>query len=146
MTSLNPPTTKQKHLLLIEDNPADVEMVLEWAQETNFPMTVGNVENGELALAELESEGAVLPDLILLDINLPRTSGLDILNTLKNNRRLCKIPVVMLTSSSAPDDVERSYRAHANAYVQKNADLKAFYKALNCIRCLFFETAILPNG
>lgn len=143
------PTLPSRTLLLVEDNPADVELVKEWVSEKKIDLDMRFAENGEVAMDHLQhclsDDGAKLPDLILLDINLPRRSGIDVLRELKSRPQLQKIPVVMLTSSNAPDDVQSSYLAHANAYVQKGVNLDAFYRSLNCIHCLFFETAVLPS-
>jgi CheY-like chemotaxis protein len=142
--------TQPRSLLLVEDNPADIELVKEWVSEKKVDVEMHFAEDGQVALDHLQrclgDEGARLPDLILLDINLPRRSGIDVLRELKNQPQLQKIPVVMLTSSNAPDDVNSSYMAHANAYVQKGVNLDSFYRSLNCIHCLFFETAVLPQG
>jgi len=145
------PFRKRKpSLLLIEDNPADIELVQEWVRERGLDLEIGLAGDSDEAMARLEAHyqdsSGHLPDLIMLDINLPRVSGLDFLKTIKDDLRFCRIPIVMLTSSKAQDDVDRSYSAHANAYVHKGVELDRFFRSLNCIYCLFFETAVLPQN
>jgi two-component system, chemotaxis family, response regulator Rcp1 len=136
-----------KFILLVEDNPADMELVREWIQEKNIDAQLIWVEDGLAAMNHLRqgSGSGPIPNLILLDINLPRMSGIDVLREIKADLNLRKIPVVMFTSSSQTDDVNNSYLSHANAYVQKNLDLEAFYKSLGSIYGLFLQTSIPPK-
>ena len=136
-------------ILLIEDNHADVELVEEWLREKEYPRLLKSLPNCKEAIEYLNQRHTVaeaaLPRLILLDINLPGMNGLELLAQLKSDSHFKSIPVVMFTSSTATDDIERSYQSHANAYVQKRMDLEDLYESLSGIHDFWFTTAQLPE-
>ncbi len=141
--------TETRNILLVEDNPADAELVREWVSENHSDIQLTWVEDGAAAVDYLQRRQVPnaewFPGLILLDINLPRMSGLDVLRKIKGDGIFKKIPVVMLTSSIARDDVDASYLSHANAYVQKSLSLETFFESLGSIHGMFFETAVPPE-
>jgi two-component system, chemotaxis family, response regulator Rcp1 len=134
----------QRAILLVEDNPADARLTVE-AFRTSDPDTVLEIcEDGESALARLHDSALALPALVLLDLNLPGIDGREVLATIKSDARLRRLPVCVLTTSRAAEDVERAYDHHTNSYVVKPVDLNAFRDAIRRIRQFWFETAQLP--
>ena len=125
-------------VLLVEDDPADVLMTRE-ALDGNGNHTLSVVPDGTEAMAYLRRQGpygqAPMPNLILLDLNLPKRSGREVLADLKDDPHLRMIPVVVLTTSTAEDDIIASYRLHANAYVVKPVDFDQFSKAVSELGC-----------
>src|SRR6476661_9842436 len=117
-------------VLLVEDDPGDVLMTQEAFEEHKVRNRLTVVSDGAEALAYLRREGeyadAIRPDLILLDLNLPRRDGREVLEEIKSDERLHQIPVVVLTTSQSEEDVLRSYQLHANAYVTKPVDFDQF--------------------
>ena len=140
------------HLLLVEDNPGDAWLVRHLLEEIAGPgLEVATVDNGEEALAYLRHEDpryrdAAQPDLILLDLNLPRKDGREVLQEIKDDPDLRHIPVIVLTTSQAEEDVLRSYQLHANAYVTKPVDFEGFIEAIKQIDHFFVSVVKLPNG
>lgn len=136
-------------VLLVEDDPGDVLMTREAFEEYKMRNTLNVVSDGVEALAYLRREGefadAVLPDLILLDLNLPRRDGRQVLAEIKNDPELCRIPVVVLTTSQAEEDVLRSYQLHANAYVAKPVDFERFISVVKQIDDFFVSVVRLPS-
>ncbi len=135
-------------ILLVEDNPADVVLAQEALGEAELPSTVHVVEDGASAMSFLHRQGqyaaAPRPMLILLDLNLPRKSGREVLSEIKLDPGLRSIPVVVLTTSSAEDDVRRSYDLHANCYIVNPYDYYSFVDAIQSIRHFWFSVATLP--
>jgi CheY-like chemotaxis protein len=137
-------------VLLVEDDEGDVLMTREAFDfyQINNPLHV--VSDGEQALQFVRRTGpfadAPRPGLILLDVNLPRVSGLEVLAELKADPRLLLIPVVMLTTSQAEEDILRSYRLHANAYVTKPVDFENFVAAIRQIDDFFLALVQLPES
>ncbi len=136
-------------VLLVEDDPGDVLMTREAFEEYKMRNTLHVVSDGVEALAYLRREGefadAVMPDLILLDLNLPRRDGRQVLAEIKNDPELCRIPVVVLTTSQAEEDVLRSYQLHANAYVAKPVDFERFISVVKQIDDFFVCVVRLPS-
>ena len=136
-------------ILLVEDNPGDVRLTLEAFKEGRVPSHVTVASNGEEALAVLRQEGryarAARPDLILLDLNLPRKGGQEVLAEIKADPKLAHIPVVVLTTSEAEEDVLRSYDLHANAYVTKPVDFERFIRVVQQIDDFFVTVVKLPG-
>ena len=136
-------------VLLVEDDPGDVLMTREAFEHNKVRNTLTVVADGVSALEYLRKEGehadATTPDLILLDLNLPRMDGREVLEALKADERLRMIPVVVLTTSEAEDDVVRSYALHANAYVTKPVDFDAFITVVRQIDEFFVEVVRLPQ-
>jgi len=135
-------------VLLVEDNPADVRLTREAMGLDRFWNNLGVAKDGVEAMAYLRREGefagAPRPDLILLDLNLPRKDGREVLAEIKADEDLKLIPVVVLTTSTQEEDVREAYRLHANCYVSKPLELRQFMKALKSIEDYWFLTARLP--
>lgn len=136
-------------VLLVEDDPGDELMTREAFEFNKVGNTLHVVRDGEEALDFLYRRGAhaeaVRPDLILLDLNLPKYDGRQVLETIKNDPDLADIPVVILTTSGAEEDIVRSYKLHANAYVTKPVDLDQFIAAVRQIDEFFVQVVRLPS-
>ncbi|MFD6419345.1 response regulator [Streptomyces sp. NPDC060194] len=126
-------------VLLIEDDEADA-MLIEEALEARGTRNLGRAQDGVAGLAYLRDEANPRPDLIVLDLNMPRMNGRELLSVIKDDESLCTIPVVVLTTSSAPDDVTSAYKRHANAYVTKPVNLDDFERAVQSIDAFYLET------
>jgi len=128
---------KPLEILLVEDNPADVRLTTEALKESPINTNLRTVEDGVEALAFLRKEGkymdATTPDLILLDLNMPKKNGRDVLKEIKHDKSLKQIPVVVLTISSAEEDIAKSYENLVNCYVIKPLDLDQFVKKIHII-------------
>jgi CheY-like chemotaxis protein len=135
-------------VLLVEDDPGDVLMTQEAFEEHKVRNKLNVVQDGEEALAYLRREGAHAdaprPDLILLDLNLPRVDGREVLQAIKEDPDLRRIPVVVLTTSQADEDILRSYSLHANAYVTKPVDFDSFIAVVRQIDEFFVSVVKLP--
>ncbi|WP_229075881.1 response regulator [Actinoplanes sp. DH11] len=135
-------------VLLVEDDPGDVLMTQEAFEEHKVRNRLTVVQDGSEALAYLRREGqyadAVRPDLILLDLNLPKRDGREVLEEIKKDDELGRIPVVVLTTSSADEDILRSYQLHANAYVTKPVDFERFIAVIRQIDEFFVSVVKLP--
>ena len=137
-------------ILLVEDNPADVRLTVEAFREGKVLNNLNVVEDGEEAMAYLRREGAYAdaarPGLILLDLNLPRKDGREVLRELKNDDNLRPIPVVVLTTSEAEEDILRSYDLNANCYIVKPVDLEKFITVVRYIEEFWLAIVQLPVG
>ncbi|MFF3255997.1 response regulator [Actinacidiphila glaucinigra] len=127
-------------VLLVEDDAADA-MLIEDALTARGTRNLTQVEDGIAALEYLRDPRHPRPDLIVLDLNMPRMNGRELLAVIKNDEDLRAIPVVVLTTSSAPDDVSGAYRRHANAYVTKPVNLDDFERAVQSIDAFYLDTA-----
>ena len=136
-------------ILLVEDNPGDVRLTREALREGKVRNNLHVAPDGVEALAFLRKEGryadAVRPDLILLDLNLPRMDGREVLAHIKADASLRYIPVVVLTSSQAEQDIVRAYDLHANCYVTKPVDLDQFIHVVKSIEDFWFTIVKLPE-
>ena len=136
-------------VLLVEDDPGDVLMTREAFEENKVANRLAVVPDGVDAMAFLRKEGeyadAPTPDLVLLDLNLPRMDGREVLAAMKSDPELRRIPVVVLTTSEAEEDVLRSYSLHANAYVTKPVDFQRFIDVVRQIDDFFVSVVRLPN-
>ncbi|WP_327145891.1 response regulator [Nocardia sp. NBC_01327] len=136
-------------ILLVEDDPGDELMTLEAFEHNRIGNTVHVARDGEEALDFLYRRGAHAqaprPDLILLDLNLPKYDGHEVLSRIKTDPDLSLIPVVVLTTSAAEEDILRSYKLHANAYVTKPVDLEQFVSAIKHIDDFFVQIVQLPR-
>ena len=136
-------------ILLVEDNPGDVRLTQEALKEAKVLNTVSVARDGVDAMAFLRREGehadVPTPDLILLDLNLPRKSGFEVLEDLKNSPDLKRIPVVILTSSSAEQDVLSTYNLQANCYITKPVDLEQFLNVIRLIEQFWLTIVTLPS-
>ena len=137
-------------ILHVEDSPDDVELTLEGLNDGNLLYNLTALPDGVEALAFLRKQGnyadAPEPDIILLDLNLPRMDGRQVLEAIKTDENLMHIPVVVLTTSQAEEDILRSYRLHANCYVTKPVDLDQFFAAINSIEDFWLSLVQLPCG
>jgi chemotaxis family two-component system response regulator Rcp1 len=137
-------------ILLVEDNPGDVDLTREGLAEGKVRNNLYVVEDGEQALAFLRGQDpythAVRPDMILLDLNLPRKSGREVLAEIKADDVLKGIPVVILTTSSNEADILRSYDLHANCYITKPIDFDRFITVVQAIDEFWFTIVTLPPG
>ncbi len=135
-------------ILLVEDNPGDVRLTQENFKESKIRNNLYVVDDGVEALAFLRREGqygdAVRPNVILLDLNLPRKDGREVLAEIKADPELRRIPVVILTISSADEDIIRSYDLHANCYITKPIDLEQFGKVVKAIGDFWLTMVKLP--
>ena len=135
-------------ILLVEDNPGDVRLTQETLKDAKVRNDLRVAVDGDEAMAVLKKEGdhvgAPRPDLILLDLNLPGVSGREVLAEIKNDPDLKRIPVVVLTSSKAEQDVLMSYELQANAYITKPVDLARFVEAVRSIEQFWFSIVTLP--
>lgn len=137
------------HVLLVEDDPGDVLITREAFAENKVRNHLSVVNDGVKALQFLRKEGdyarALRPDLILLDLNLPKMDGYEVLANIKSDGDLQRIPVVVLTTSDAEEDVLRSYDLHANAYVTKPVDFERFLGVVRQIDDFFVTVVKLPT-
>ena len=135
-------------ILLVEDNPADVRLTVESLKEGKVRNILHVVEDGEEAIFFLRKKGKYAekphPDLILLDLNLPKKSGHDVLAEIKGDDELKRIPVVVLSSSKAEEDIHRSYGLHANCYITKPVDLDQFIHVIKTVNNFWFSVVKLP--
>jgi CheY-like chemotaxis protein len=135
-------------VLLVEDDPGDVLLVRESFQDHKVGNTLTVVSDGVEAMALLRREGrytdAARPDLVILDLNLPRMNGTEVPAEIKSDQGLKSIPVVVLTTSEAADDVARSYQLHANAYITKPVDFERFRQIVHQIDEFFVGIVRLP--
>jgi CheY-like chemotaxis protein len=139
---------KPVEILLVEDNPGDVRLTLEVFKDAKMRNTINTVPDGVEAMEYLRNQGkyakAAKPDLILLDLNLPRKDGREVLAEIKADEALRRIPVVILTISKADEDVLKSYNLHANCYITKPVDLRQFIKVVTSIEDFWLAVVKLP--
>ncbi|MCK9929496.1 response regulator [Frankia sp. Mgl5] len=133
------------NILLVEDDPGDTLMVEEALTDRGVNHELHVAVDGVEAMAYLRDPANPRPDLILLDLNMPRMDGREVLSALKADPRLLSIPVVVLTTSEAPDDVLYSYTLHANAYVSKPVDFEAFVEVIHRIDDFYLGLVRLPR-
>jgi CheY-like chemotaxis protein len=135
-------------ILLVEDNPADVELLHLVVVAAALPWQISAVPNGVEALAFLRRqapyETAPRPQLILLDLHLPQKPGLEVLAELKADAQLCQIPVLIFTSSTAPQDIQRAYSLHTNCYIPKPIDLEQFTRVVRGMAEFWGTVAVVP--
>ena len=136
-------------ILLVEDNPGDVILTQEAFSAAKIWNNIHTAKDGEEALSYLKQtsgfENAVKPDLILLDLNLPKVDGREVLDKVKSDDDLCHIPIVVLTSSEAEQDILKTYEMHANSYIVKPINLEQFANVINAIENFWFTVVALPT-
>ena len=141
-------TARPVQLLLVEDSPGDVELTREALEEARVANTLHVVSDGVEAMEFLRRQGrfadAVRPDLVLLDLNLPRKDGRQVLAEIKEDPELRRIPVVVLTTSQAEKDVLAAYQLHANAYIVKPVDLQQFLDVVRSVEGFWLAVVKLP--
>jgi two-component system, chemotaxis family, response regulator Rcp1 len=137
-------------ILLVEDSEGDARLSLEAMRDSKIRNKMHHVVDGEEAMAFLRKEGkyskAPRPDLILLDLNLPKKDGREVLAEIKNDDKLKRIPVVVLTISNAEEDILKSYNLHANCFITKPIDLGQFMKVVHSVEDFWLTIVKLPNG
>ncbi len=142
-------TVRPIQILMVEDNPGDVRLTKEALKDAKVSNTLYVVEDGVAALDFLYRRGeysdAPRPDLILLDLNLPKKNGREVLGEIKQDEQLKMIPVVILTTSQAEEDVVRAYRLHANCYIVKPVDFVQFTKIVWTIEDFWLSIVTLPT-
>lgn len=136
------------HILLVEDSPSDADLLLEVMEEAMLPTHLYVVEDGVEAIAFLRRQGQYAdmprPDLILLDLNLPRKDGREVLAEVKTDRDLGTIPIVVLTTSAASEDIRRAYELHANCYITKPTGLDDFVQMVKVLEQFWLTAVKLP--
>jgi chemotaxis family two-component system response regulator Rcp1 len=147
MNADNSPTSVE--ILLVEDNPGDARLARQGLRQCKISNNLHTVDDGVKAMAFLHRQGeyamAPRPDLILLDLNLPKKDGLEVLREIKEDERLKMIPIVILSTSRADQDINNTYSLHANCYVTKPLDLLQFLDVVRSIEDFWFTTCRLPS-
>jgi len=145
-----PDTERVFEILLVEDNDGDVRLTHEMLKEASFRGRLTIARDGQEALAILRHEGpfadAPRPDLILLDLNLPKRDGRELLADIKGDPDLRRVPVLVLTTSNAEDDIVKTYDLHANCYIVKPVGLERFLEVVRSIESFWLGVATLPPG
>ncbi|SKB33758.1 CheY chemotaxis protein or a CheY-like REC (receiver) domain [Salegentibacter holothuriorum] len=140
---------KSIHILLVEDNEGDILLTSEALEEGKILNKLSVVRDGKEAIDFLEKEGkyvkAITPDLILLDVNLPKMNGHEVLKFVKQHKDFRQIPVIMLTTSSSKEDIDSSYQNYANCYITKPIEVDGFMKAVNQIEEFWVNLVKLPS-
>ena len=148
MTKINPNLARSIEILLVEDSPSDTDLTVEALAAAKVANRLSTVDDGVKALAFLRREApyadAPRPDLILLDLNLPRKDGREVLAEIKADEALRHIPVVVLTSSQAEQDVVRAYALHANCYITKPVDFQQFLHVVQAVENFWLSIVKLP--
>ena len=141
---------KPIHILLVEDNEGDIMLIKEAFDEAKLANDISIVKDGEKAIFFLGKKemykDARTPDLIILDVNLPRKNGHEVLEFVKTNDHLLQIPVIMLTTSSSENDIVKSYKNHANCYITKPVEVDDFMKAVLEIEEFWISLVKLPEN
>ncbi len=141
---------KLTEILLVEDSPSDADLVNEALEEHRIKNNVHTVSDGEEAMMFLLKQGkwhdAPTPDLIFLDLNLPKKDGREVLQDIKANKALCTIPVVVMTTSAAEKDVLNAYSLHASSYVVKPLDIEQFLNVMKVLGDYWFQVVRLPES
>jgi CheY-like chemotaxis protein len=143
-------TVKQIEILLVEDNEGDIGLVEEVFQEAKIMNNLNIAEDGEEAMLFLHKKGKFSnvpsPDIILLDLNLPGKDGREVLKEIKEDNELKRIPVVILTTSKAEEDILKSYNLHANSYITKPVDFDQFIRVIKSIENFWLDIVKLPSN
>lgn len=144
----NNASSRSINILLVEDNAGDRRLTKEALKEAKLKNRLDMVQDGVEAMSYLRREGeyakAVRPDLILLDLNMPRKDGREVLKEIKEDPELKRIPVVVLTTSDAEQDIAKSYDLHTNCYIKKPVDLDQFMKIVQSITHFWLNIVVLP--
>jgi two-component system, chemotaxis family, response regulator Rcp1 len=136
-------------ILLVEDSPSDVRLIREALKETPVPVQIMVAKDGVEAMEYLrstETGNSVRPDLVLLDLNLPRKNGREVLAEVKSSPGLKQIPILVMTSSRADEDIAQAYSLNANCYITKPGDLQEYINVVRAIEDFWFLTATLPDN
>jgi chemotaxis family two-component system response regulator Rcp1 len=135
---------RRKTIFLVEDNRGDIRLIQEALKSTGVDCDVVVARDGVEAMEYLQQDQVIHPDLILLDLNLPKKDGREVLAEIKANPSLRHIPVVVLTTSRNEEDITKSYDLHVNCYIAKSRNLNQLFKIIRGIEEFWLETAILP--
>lgn len=136
-------------ILLVEDSPSDVRLIREALKETSLQVQITTARDGVEAMEYLHRSELGLvnrPDIILLDLNLPRKNGREVLAEVKSSPSLKQIPVLIMTSSKADEDIRQAYSLNANCYIAKPANLQDYVDVVRSIEAFWFNTATLPDA
>jgi DNA-binding response OmpR family regulator len=133
-------------ILLVEDSPDDVLFTQEAFADAEFEHELHVVRDGEAAMEFLRDPSRALPDLMLLDLNLPRKDGREVLTEVKADAELRELPIVVLTTSSSDEDIMHSYRSYVNSYIRKPVTFDKFVEAVQAIGRYWFSLVTLPHG
>ncbi len=146
---MHPRKTRPVNILLVEDNPGDVRLTQEAFREGRLSVQLDVVMDGIEAIRYLKREGQyadkALPDLVLLDLNLPKRDGREVLEEIKLDPDLRRLPVVVLTTSNAEQDIQKSYNLYVNCYINKPVDFDRFFEIIQKIEDFWLTTAVLPS-
>ncbi len=146
---VSPMKDKKGIILLVEDNPADIRLMLEILKEGDIPNDFHVVTDGEEAISFLRQEDAFKskprPDVIFLDLNLPKKDGREVLKEIKADPSLRRIPVIVMTTSGAKEDIETAYDHHANCFITKPVDLQDFMKVAETLKHFWLSMVQLPD-
>ncbi|HAC14884.1 MAG TPA: response regulator [Bacteroidetes bacterium] len=137
------------HILLVEDNEGDIVLITDAFEEAKIINNISVVRDGQQALDFLNKKGSYSdvkePNLVILDVNLPKKNGHEVLKEIKSSKKLCHIPVIMLTTSSSPSDITTSYKNHVNCYITKPVDVDDFIKVVLSIESFWISIVQLPD-
>ncbi len=140
---------KPVHILLVEDNEDDIIILKEVLTKHNIGQDLSTVRDGDEALDYIFKRGiytgVTTPDLVLLDLNLPRKNGMEVLKEVRNNVAYKYLPIIVLSTSSSPDDITESYQKHANCFITKPSDITSLDNMVQEIKSFWLKTAQLPN-
>jgi CheY-like chemotaxis protein len=148
MTEITPQKgKKRRRLLLVEDNPGDIRLTLEAIKECKIEIDLDVISDGDKVMSflnkENEYQNAEKPDIIMLDLNLPKRNGIEILKEIKASAKLKRIPVIAVTTSEADHDIFKAYDTHANAYILKPVDFDDFTRVIQMMDAFWFRTVKL---
>lgn len=144
---MDPNTGQPIKILIVEDNPGDIRLIKEILKEKHLNNNIKVAKDGEIALKILfNKEKRYRPDLILLDLNLPKIDGRELLTKIKENEQLKCTPVVILTTSTAEEDIIETYKKHANSYITKPMDLDQFIEVVESIKNFWLSIVKLPQS
>lgn len=137
------------HILIVEDNPADARLAVEALKESEISNNISIVQDGVEAISFLKNENGFsdtpLPDLILLDLNLPKMNGKEVLKIIKNDPNLKRIPVIILTTSDSDQEISATYDLHANCYINKPVGLDQFITVIQSVENFWLSVVKLPK-
>jgi CheY-like chemotaxis protein len=138
---------KNVNILLVEDNEGDILLTVEALEEGRIANVISVARDGQEAIDKLEEsfQNGQLPDLVLLDINLPKLNGHEVLEQLKQNEHFKHVPVIILSTSSSEMDILKSYKNHANCFITKPVEIDEFVKAIESIEDFWFSIVKLPR-
>ncbi|MBN1307302.1 MAG: response regulator [Chitinispirillaceae bacterium] len=146
---MNPPDARPVEILLVEDSPSDAALTVEALKAGKVANRLSHVSDGVEAMDFLRRRGdyakAPRPDLIMLDLNLPRKDGREVLEELKRDESLKTIPVIVLTTSRSDEDILRSYKLHANCYITKPVEFSKFIDVVRSVEQFWLSVVMLPN-